>query len=492
MAVLAGPVLAMLAWSLGGGIALAAMVTGWTVAVLLVAQGARAGQPGDAALDPQGRFLADLDAMIAQAHRLGQGTACIVLGFDNLGTVLDRHGRTTQATLIRHAGERVQRRLRDGDRLLALHGGGYAVALSPTRRLDLEEVLNLAGRLQAAAGEPVAFGAMRLALSCSAGFCLADRLDDPKAAALLDAAQIAADEAQRSGAGGIRAYAPGMARRHADRDARRAELERALDDGQIVAWFQPQVSADTGALTGFEALARWQHPERGLIAPPDFLPDLIQSGLSGRLSEVMLHQAMVALARWDRAGLQVPSVGVNATAEDLGDPRFPDRLKWELDRFDLEPRRLVIEVMESGVATADHDVVVRSVGALARMGCRIDLDDFGTGHSSIANIRRFSVHRLKIDRSFVMRADQDLDQQRMVSAVLSMAERLGLDTLAEGVETPGELSMLAQLGCGHVQGYCIGRPMPLDAATAWLTTARQHPPALPDDSARRLGRGSLR
>lgn len=488
---LVGPVLALIGWSVGSDVLLVAALTGWMVAVLLPTQaGAWAARSGGMGADRQAVFLVDLDAAIRRAQAEGGGTACIVLGFDNIQTVLDRHGRAAQAALVRLAGDRIAARLRDGDRMLPLDGGGYAIALAPARRLDLETVLQVTARLQSAASEPSPLGGVRLSLSCSAGFCLADRLPGQNAAALLDAAQVAADEARRQGPGALRAYAPGMARRRADRDARRAELEVALDEGQIVAWFQPQVSTETGAVTGFEALVRWQHPTLGFIAPGEFLPDLLQAGLSERLSEVMVHHALVALSRWDSAGFAVPCIGVNASGEELRNPRFADKLRWELDRFDLAPARLAIEVMETVIATADHDVVVRNVAALARLGCRIDLDDFGTGHSSIANIRRFAVHRLKIDRSFVMRADQDIEQQRLLSAVLSMAERLGLDTLAEGVETPGELSLLAQLGCGHVQGFCVGRPMPFEAATVWLEDRHNQSGPLAEPSSHRVDRGT--
>jgi EAL domain-containing protein (putative c-di-GMP-specific phosphodiesterase class I) len=145
-----------------------------------------------------------------------------------------------------------------------------------------------------------------------------------------------------------------------------------------------------------------------------------------------------------------------------------DRIGWELDRFELTPDRLVVEVLETVVATKAEDVVIRNLAGLARLGCCLDLDDFGTGHASITNIRRFSIERIKIDRSFVTRIDEDLEQQKMVGAILTMADRLGLDTLAEGVETAAEQAMLARLGCGHVQGFGIARPMPMRETVAWI------------------------
>jgi EAL domain-containing protein (putative c-di-GMP-specific phosphodiesterase class I) len=244
----------------------------------------------------------------------------------------------------------------------------------------------------------------------------------------------------------------------------------ALNAGQILPWFQPQISTDTGRITGFEALARWQHPDRGLISPAEFLPLLEQTGQLERLGEVMLYHTLIALRDWDAAGLNVPRAAINITMDELHNPKLIDRIRWELDRFDLTPARLAIEVLENVVAAAPEDIVARNINGLARLGCAIDLDDFGTGHASISSIRRFAVGRIKIDRSFVLKVDRDPEQQRMVNAILTMADRLGLDTLAEGVETLGEHAMLAQLGCGHVQGFGIARPMPFDQTIDWIRT----------------------
>ena len=248
----------------------------------------------------------------------------------------------------------------------------------------------------------------------------------------------------------------------------REEVVQALDSGQIQPWFQPQISTDTGQITGFEALARWNHPVRGMIPPLDFLPAIEETGLLERLAEVMMYHSFAALKAWDGSGTEVPQIGVNFAGGELANPRLIDKITWELDRFELTPDRLAVEVLETVVASAPDDMITRNINALGKLGCRIDLDDFGTGHASIASIRRFSVSRIKIDRSFVMKSDRDPDQQRMISAILTMAERLGVETLAEGVETVGEHVLLAQLGCDHVQGFGIARPMPFEQTLDWI------------------------
>ncbi len=213
-----------------------------------------------------------------------------------------------------------------------------------------------------------------------------------------------------------------------------------------------------------------------MIPPSEFLVAIEQAGLSSRLTEEILRKSFLALREWDSAGLHVPSVGVNFSSEELQNPKLVEHIRWELDRFDLSPDRLTVEVLETVVSESNDDMITRNIAALSELGCRIDLDDFGTGHASIASIRRFAINRLKIDRSFVTRLDQDREQQNMIAAILTMSERLGLETLAEGVETAGEHAMLAQLGCGHVQGFGIGRPMPMDDATNWIRQYRESMP----------------
>lgn len=418
------------------------------------------------AMRPQ--VVALLDDVLRDRPVTGLTTACLVIQFDDMPEILDRHGRAAQAEILARSAERLCSALRNGDTVARLEGGGFGVALGRVRRLDLETAVQIAARLQSALSTPISLNGARLYITASIGFCLGDRAPAPEGGALLDAAQAAADEALRNGPGAIRAYSPEMARTRFDRDQLRNDLETALEEGQIRAHFQPQVSTDTGTISGMEALARWYHPERGLIPPGEFLPAIEDCGLSGRLGEVMLYQALLALSRWDKAGYKVPTVAVNFSTSELRNPGLASKLKWELDRFDLAPERLTVEVLETVVAETDNDVVVANIAAIAQMGCGVDLDDFGTGHASITSIRRFAVRRIKIDRSFVTKVDEDREQQKLVSAILSMCERLGLETLAEGVETKSEHAMLAQLGCGHVQGFGIARPMPMDETMDWI------------------------
>lgn len=387
---------------------------------------------------------------------------------DEFEELIDRYGQSASDTVITRVRERLNTVMRNDDVIAQTGDCRFSICLHPTQQLDLELCIQLAGRIQTSLEEPISVDGTTVYITSSVGFCQHNRIRNGVAEDWIAAASVALKAAQHHGPSAIRAYSEEMKQRSQTTAELREEVANALESGQILPWFQPQISTDTGLVTGFEALARWQHPERGMIAPAEFLPAIEQAGMLERLAEVMMFHACNALKDWDISGVTVPKVGVNFAGPELKNPRLVEKVKWELDRFDLSPDRLTVEVLETVVAGAPEDVITRNINGLGNLGCHIDLDDFGTGHASIASIRRFSVSRIKIDRSFVMKADRDPEQQRMISAILTMAERLNVETLAEGVETVGEHALLAQLGCDHVQGFGIGKPMPFDQTIEWI------------------------
>ena len=467
--VLLGPIFAGIFWLLHWpGLALAC-VSGLPLLALMIPSAAERQHLFAATVDcaPNRLFLdRRLEENLALAAR-GFQTGLLLLQIDRFARLATEQDDASVERMLRLCTERLRAVLRDGDLALRLEGATFAIALSPTRRLDMDAALQLAARLQRALRETATPVAGKLHLSASVGFALAARIAEPAPDTLMQAARIALGEALLAGPASIRSYSPAMAARVAARDNLAASVGDAIARHEIIAFFQPQISTRTGALTGFEALARWHHPERGLIPPIEFLPALQQAGLMPLLGRHILSEACNALRHWEDAGLHVPHVGVNFSTAELADPDLPARVAAELAARDLTPDRLCIEVLETVVAQGDDDIILHNLAALAAMGCRLDLDDFGTGHASITNIRRFAIARIKVDRSFVTRLDHDPEQQNMMAAILTMAERLDLDTLAEGVETPEELAKLTQMGCGHVQGFAIARPMPLLEATVW-------------------------
>ncbi|GLT09114.1 diguanylate cyclase [Sulfitobacter porphyrae] len=439
---------------------------------LIFGQGAlrfRASDPAVPGILTRQAFSEIVSQTLKQAHAEDRFAVIYAIALSEFDALADRYGQAAADTVVLRTGERLIATLRDVDSVAQLGDARFGICTAPLRHLDLETCIQMASRLQTALEEPVAINGVNIYVSASVGFCQHTRAPDSGGDAWMRAAVTALREAQHRGPSAIRAFSDQMRIAIETREEIRDDVVKALDSGQIQPWFQPQISTDTGEITGFEALARWHHPQRGILLPKDFLSAIESAGLLERLTEVMMYHTFAALKAWDGADAQVPQVGVNFTSSELRNPRLTDKVRWELDRFDLTPDRLAVEVLETVVACAPDDLITRNINALGAMGCRIDLDDFGTGHAAITSIRRFSVSRIKIDRSFVMKADRDPEQQRMISAILTMAERLEVETLAEGVETVGEHVLLAQLGCDHVQGYGIGRPMPFDQTLDWIS-----------------------
>lgn len=462
-AMLLVPALALLAYWSAGEIGLVAASIGLPLIVVLLHRML----PPLPQVAMSDRVLDHL-AMAMRGGGSGRQLGCLVLQFDDPLLLCDRLGRTRQSEVLAASIARLRGALRPTDVLFPLEDGSLVVVLGPASRLDSDGMVRIAARLHLVAQQPLRVGEESVQLSCCIGLCHASQLstDDPRA--LLEAAQVAVDEASRHRPGVIRAYSEELAKTRAERDQLRAEFLAAITAGQIRAYFQPQLSTDSGMLSGLEVLVRWHHPDRGLLLPGAFLPALDGTEMMNRLGETMLNQALAAVQLWDGAGLRVPSVAVNLSAQELRDPNLPETLAWVLDRHGLAPERLTIEVLESVAAGVGDEIIARNMARVSRMGCGIDMDDFGTGQASIASIRRLAARRLKIDRSFVRGIETDTSQQSLVTAILSLAERLEIDTVAEGVETPGEHAILAQLGCGHVQGYAIARPMPFEDVAPWV------------------------
>lgn len=417
---------------------------------------------------PRAQMVTRCEEVYVDATRHGQHSCIQVLEIEGFADLVDRFGATAGDTVIQRMAERLISVMRDGDIIGQIGDARFAICVSPVRQLSLDLCIQLAGRLQAAAEEPTSIDGTVIYADVCIGFCQHSRAPDSRSGDWLEAACIALRSAQAHGPSSIRAYSAQM---HQERKTRRElheDVASALEGGEILPWFQPQICTDTGRITGFESLARWTHPTRGVIPPAHFLPAIEATNLLERLAEVMMYHSFAALKKWDAAGVEIPQIGVNFAGSELSNPRLVEKIKWDLDRFELTPDRLAVEVLETVVASSPDDMITRNINALGKLGCKIDLDDFGTGNASIASIRRFSVSRIKIDRSFVMKADRDPEQQRMISAILTMAERLQVETLAEGVETVGEHVLLAQLGCGHVQGFGIARPMPFDQTLEWI------------------------
>ncbi len=467
------------------GLILIAMLMPLAVLILRPMRGAGLSAPSSQ--NDLARMHGFLDNVLVDCASGARNSICFAIGIDDTEHLRTKHGSRAFERICEQLADRLEGSVRTGDAIARVDAHRFVACIAAGNSVDLETGLQVAARLQDRMDDPVAIEGLTIYPSVSVGFCLASRVSGSTGEEWLRATLSALDDAQTVGPGGVRAYSTALL----DRDSVHAQLRQAameaLGLGQIRAWFQPQISTETGQITGAEALARWEHPERGTLGPDVFLPVLEAAGLMDRLGDVVMQDALSALVRWREAGVDIPEVSVNFSAEQLRNPNLRDRVAWALERHDLAPKDLRIEILETVVAQHPDDIICRTIAALGELGCAVDLDDYGVGHASIAAIRRFGVSRIKIDRSFIMRIDTDAEQRKMLSAILSMAEQLGLDTVGEGVETAGEHALLCQLGCTSVQGYGIAYPMPARNLPGW---ARQHLSRLPDQISVNQMRGS--
>ena len=247
-----------------------------------------------------------------------------------------------------------------------------------------------------------------------------------------------------------------------------AEVEDALHSGAIDAWFHPQICAKTGAIAGVQAVPYWEHPKHGRLSAPEMELALKASGQMRHFGQTMMHRALKALGRFDAAGAHVPSVSITLSLEELQDPRLVDTLAAEADRYDLAPNRIAIEINADAVAQQADDTVLANLTQLEANGYRLDLAAANFGSVPLLALQRFSVDRIKIDHALVIGIHTDPQKDQALRAIIALASAMTMQTIATGVETREEIAHLAKLGCDHVQGFGIARPMRADQVADWV------------------------
>jgi diguanylate cyclase (GGDEF)-like protein len=426
------------------------------------------------ALEDRTHFVRQLDQAIARGQANGRNSLVLLLRVDASDILEERLDHPAREALLTAVARKLRRGVRREDALARLDGYTFALGTAPDHNMHLKSALQLAARLQARMREPLqtsTAGAVRL--RASVGFCLSSRLPGAGGEPLLHAASVALVEATRHGPGAIRSYSRAMMNRTRARRTHLSEIESAMDRGEIIAHFQPQIFSRSGKICGAEALARWQHPNEGLIPPAEFLPVITEAGLLPRLCDLMLAEALNLLDDCDRNGLSLPQVSINLAQEDLEDPSLVSRVDTALSAMSMHASRIRFEVLETVIAGKYGHQIERNLRCLTQKGVELDLDDFGTGHASISTLRAFSVNRVKIDRSFVKGIDNDIELQNIVRTMVQMARQLKLDILAEGVETPREETKLKSLGCDALQGYLYAKPASATDFITWMKTAPQ-------------------
>jgi diguanylate cyclase (GGDEF)-like protein len=383
--------------------------------------------------------------------------AMLLIDLDRFKEVNDTLGHDYGDQLLVEVAARLAAAVRRGDTLARLGGDEFAVLLDGLPHRGA--VADLAGRLQDALREPFGLGGVAIELEASVGVAIYPD-HGTTVSTLLQRADVAMYEAKR-GRHGIVTYSPDRDPYSADRLSLLAELRRAIEHDELVLHYQPKVALPAGNVIGVEALVRWQHPTRGLLAPDQFVPLAEQTGAVADLTRWVVDHALAQQREWN-----LP-IAVNLAAANVVDVTLPDAIAALLERHGVPGDQLECEISEHTVM-ADP---VRAGDVLARLralGVRLSLDDFGTGHSSLSYLKRLPLDEVKIDRSFVSGMIEDENDAVIVRSTIDLARNLGLTVVAEGVESAEIMGELAGLSCDTAQGFHISRPVPADQLDDWL------------------------
>lgn len=401
-------------------------------------------------------------------HRVG----VMLMDIDDFKEINDTLGHHVGDLLLREFGQRVRSCLRATDTLTRLGGDEFGVLLP---RTDPEHVTELTDRIGRSLQQPFILEGLPVSAHASIGITFApDHGQDHDT--LLRRADMAMYVAKETRSGHA-LYDPEKDTGDARKLALVGELRNALDRGEIVLFYQPQIDIHTGVVHGVETLVRWNHPRYGLLGASDFIPLAERTGLVRPLGRYVLESALEQRRAWQREGLDV-TVAVNLTMPDLLDLSLPRDIQRVLDRLDVTPASLELEITESAIM-GDPFRVRQVLDRISEMGVRLAIDDFGTGYSSLAYLKRLPVETIKIDRSFVMNMTNDANDVTIVRSMVELGRNLGLQVVAEGLESKEAWDQLRSFGCHYGQGYLISRPLPAGKMTEFL---RSHPTASTDPS----------
>jgi diguanylate cyclase (GGDEF)-like protein len=400
---------------------------------------------------------------IAFAPRHKKKLALLYLDLDGFKNTNDSLGHSIGDRLLQSVAKRLVSCVRVSDTVSRQGGDEFVILLSEVERA--EDAALLATRLMQAIAEVYVIDTHELHVSASIGLSVYpdDGLD---AETLIKNADTAMYQVKENGRQNYRFFTPAMNVRAVERQFIEEGLRRALERHEFALHYQPKIDLRTGAITGAEALLRWTHPDRGSIAPSQFIGVAEDCGLILPIGAWVLAEACRQARAWVDAGLPAATVAVNVSANEFRNERFLEGLLAILNETGLNPSSLELEMTE-GVLMKHAEAAVSILQTLRQLGVRVAIDDFGTGYSSLSYLRKFPLDALKIDQSFIRQLSAG-GETAIVTAVLGMAHNLGLRTVAEGVETPEELEFLRAHSCDEAQGYLLGRPMPAEQFTALL------------------------
>ena len=400
--------------------------------------------------------LAFVEGLKETLKRQGDLARCCVmlLDLDRFKSVNDSLGHPVGDALLRVASRRFKQCLRDGDAVARIGGDEFAIMLKQTR--DTQEVEGIARRLLGAAAAPFEIDGQVLHIGASIGVVFdISGYADPDT--VIRDADLAMYEAKESGRGCFTLFDSTLHEKAVHRLEIEQELRDAFERDEFEFYFQPILTLPSGPVERFEALIRWNHPRRGVLAPAAFLSVLEETGLSTALRCWVVEAAARALAAWKKIAPR-RILNINLTAGQLADPALCPFIAQVFNHHGVSPTRLVVEITETDLMEG-RPVAEDNLNRLRDSGVRIAIDDFGTGYSSLAYLHRYCIDTLKIDRSFIQRIDQD--GIAIISAIASISQKLGIAVVAEGIEEPAQMEAVIRAGCTHAQGYLISRPLPM-------------------------------
>jgi diguanylate cyclase (GGDEF)-like protein/PAS domain S-box-containing protein len=404
-----------------------------------------------------------VDHDLSQAKRHHQPLTLMFLDLDHFKNINDSLGHHIGDLLLVEVGRRISAVVREQDTVARLGGDEFVAVLPGTGAL---EATHIARRLLERISQPYQLEQHELNITPSIGLALYPD-DGADYQALYRCADTAMYRAKQDGRNGYSFFTAEMQANSIRTLQLDNALRRALEREQLSLHYQPQVSLDTGAVIGVEALLRWNHSEWGPVSPAEFVPVAESSGQIIQIGEWVLRTACQQLKAWRDAGLPDMVLAVNLSAVQFRLPRLPEMVMELLEQTQLPPACLELELTES-VAMHDPQGAIATMNRLHDRGILMSVDDFGTGYSSLSYLKRFRVYKLKIDMSFVRDMCVDPEDASIVSAIINLAQSLGLKTIAEGVESEEQMAMLRERGCNEIQGYHVGRPMPAPQFEAWV------------------------
>nr|WP_314445538.1 EAL domain-containing protein [uncultured Sphingomonas sp.] len=407
-----------------------------------------------------------LDEGLRNAAHRQRGCALLLIDLDRFKNVNDTLGHPSGDALLKQVAQRLTQVIGNHGQVGRLGGDEFKAVLPGTN--DVALLSHVAESLIEEVSRPYFLDGNRVTIGASVGIAFGDP-NRSCAESMIRNADLALYAAKAAGRGRFRFYDPAMHSNAANRQMLENDLRGALDRGELSVVYQPIVRAAGEEMAGFEALVRWQHPKRGLVSPTEFIPLAEECGLIGHLGEWVLIRALQAVRQWP-ANLRL---AVNISPVQFNDPRLVDLVEAALHVTGVEPARLELEITE-GVFLTDCDTTDTTFTRLKELGVRLVLDDFGTGYSSLGYLKKAPFDKIKIDRSFVRGAGQDQNRNAaIIRAIVTLAESLGMDTVAEGVETHDDLQWMRSLGVSEIQGYIFGQPKgaveALQVAESWVT-----------------------